>query len=102
MNRIWYDRPRSEAQVLSEPALTDSEAHLVLRRQFIGSVAAAMIVVAIAGLTALRPAHEASVHWSPHFATVQQPTFATPGERLVAMKQNGSAATSEPGGRAGM
>jgi|SRR5579883_1680759 len=102
MNRTWYDRPRSEAQVLSEPTMTDSEASLVLRRQFIGSVAAAMIVAAIAGLAALRPAHEASAQGRPPFAAVQQPTFAAPQERLVALKQNGSHAPSGPDARAGM
>jgi hypothetical protein len=59
----------------------------VARRQFVGSVVVAIGIVAIAALTAFRPAHlEASKTPSHNFAIVQQPSFVT--QHYAATKQH--------------
>jgi hypothetical protein len=104
MDERSYNGGQSEASVLAEPALTDSEARLVLRRQFIGSVVAAMVVMALTGLTAMRSGtHADSTTSAPsRLSAVQQPTFVAPSERLVAVKQGAGRTVTQSALPAGM
>jgi hypothetical protein len=88
MSNVSQKGSRSEARVIAEPRLTDPEARATLRRQFIGSVAAAVVVMAMTGFAAMRPAHENSTGSSHRLATVQQPTFVALSDRLIALKQH--------------
>jgi hypothetical protein len=66
--------------------LTVGAMQAVARRQLVGSVVVAILVATVAGVVALRSTHLAE----PTFATahnvrgVQQPTFVTPPEHLIA------------------
>jgi hypothetical protein len=59
--------------------------HSVVRRQFAASVVAAVIIAAVAGVTALRPVHhETPPTAAQRYVTVQQPVFvANPSARLA-------------------
>jgi hypothetical protein len=79
---------RSGAYVAAEPGLTETESRAMLRRQFIGSVAAAVAVMAVAGLMAMRPAHGVATETERHVSVVQQPTFVEPASRVIAFRQH--------------
>jgi hypothetical protein len=89
VKRAYEDRIQSEALFTAEAGLTGAEARATLRRQFIGSVAAAVAVMAAVGLTAMRPAHVAVTGEVTHrISVVQQPTFVAPHDRLIASRQH--------------
>lgn len=89
MDRIFQERARSQELVAAEPGLTASEARATLRRQFIGSAAAAVAVMIAVGLTALRPVHEIASNEATHRVfVVQQATFVTPEDRVIASRQH--------------
>jgi hypothetical protein len=89
VNRVYEDRIQGEALAAAEAGLTGAEARATLRRQFIGSVAAAVAVMAAVGLTAMRPAHETAGSEATHrISVVQQPTFVAPHDRLIASRQH--------------
>ncbi|HLW93042.1 MAG TPA: hypothetical protein VKS78_17300 [Roseiarcus sp.] len=65
--------------------LTVSGIQSVARRQLVGSVVVAVLVVAVAGFVALRPAHSVPAEANAHkFAIVQQPVFETPADHRFA------------------
>jgi hypothetical protein len=58
------------------------------RRQLVGSAVVALGIVVVAGLTALRPAHDELTVVQGHRFAVQQPIFATPvNHNVAAVKQ---------------
>ncbi|HLJ70942.1 MAG TPA: hypothetical protein VKU03_06470 [Roseiarcus sp.] len=88
MSQASNIRSWAPEDILVEPMLTDGEARSVLRRQLIGSVVAAMVVILFAGFTAIRSGHEAAAESSPHrFAVVQQPSFVAPAGKVIALKR---------------
>jgi hypothetical protein len=70
--------------------LSVSMVQSVARRQLVGSIVVLAIIGVFAALTALRPAHTASVAAAAHgFPTVQQPVLETPAsDRLAAVKRH--------------
>lgn len=65
--------------------LTAAEIQETARRQFVASIAVAVIIAVGAGLAALMPASHHYAEAAPHrLALVQQPTFATPPAQRVA------------------
>jgi hypothetical protein len=72
------------------PGLTGAEVRESARRQFIASVAVAVVIALGAGLTVLAPASQPYAEAAARkVAVVQQPSFvAPPGQRLAAMKQS--------------
>jgi hypothetical protein len=85
MNRIDYYDDEAIA-----PGLTGAEVRESARRQFVASVAVAVVIALGAGLTLLLPASQPYADATAHkVAIVQQPSFVTPaGQRLAAMKQS--------------
>jgi hypothetical protein len=69
--------------------LTDNEIQTTARRQFVASVAVALVIAAAAGLMALGPARRDNAEAVQHkFALVRQPAFVTPpGERVASAKR---------------
>jgi hypothetical protein len=61
----------------------------VARRQLIGSIVVALLIVAVAGITALKPIYSVGTTAPAHgFAVIQQPTFVTlPDQRIAATKR---------------
>ena len=88
MTQASKDRVQSKAYVVAEPGLTDSGARAMLRRQFVGSVAAAVAVMTVVGLMAMRPAHGVVSDADRHVSAVQQPTFVAPADRVIAFRQH--------------
>jgi hypothetical protein len=88
MTKASEGRVQSKAYVVAEARLTETEARAVLRRQFIGSVAAAVAVMTVVGFMAMRPAHEIAAEASRYVSAVQQPIFVAPADRLVALRQH--------------
>ena len=85
MNRIeFYD---DEAIA---PGLTSAEVRESAKRQFVASVAVAVVIALGAGLTVLAPASRPYAETSAHkMAVAQQPSFVTPpGQRLAGIKQS--------------
>jgi hypothetical protein len=68
--------------------VTSDEMQAVARHQLVGSIAVAALVVAIAGLTAVRPVQKEAAFMPSHaIAVVRQPILATPpGHNIVAVK----------------
>jgi hypothetical protein len=65
--------------------LSVGEVRSVARRQLIGSVVAAMVVAAAAGVMAVQAARHAEPYVTAHnFPVVQKPTLVTPPGRLTA------------------
>jgi hypothetical protein len=66
--------------------LTIGEMQAVARRQLVGSVVVAILVVTVAGLVALRSTHLAGPNYTTahNIRGVQQPSFLTPSEHLIA------------------
>ena len=81
-------RVQSNAYVVAEARLTESEARAMLRRQFIGSVAAAVAVMTVVAFMAMRPAHEVSSNAGHYVSAVQQPIFVAPADRVIALRQH--------------
>jgi len=79
---------RDEAAVAGT-GLSVSAVQSVARRQLIGSIVVAGLIAAVAGFTALRPVHTASLAAVNHaFPSVQQPVMETPAsDRLAAVKR---------------
>jgi len=67
------------------------EVQSTARRQLVASLLAAVVIAAIAGLTGLRPTYRDTAEAAAHsFATVQQPSWATPpGQRVAAGARHG-------------
>jgi hypothetical protein len=63
------------------------DVHSVMRRQFVASVVAALLIAAIAGMIAMRPVHhETAQIGAQRYAGIQQPTFVTaPSQRLASL-----------------
>jgi hypothetical protein len=60
------------------PGLSDAEIQAVARRQFVASVAVAVVIACGVGLTLVMPASRDRVEAAAHrFASVQQPTFVS-------------------------
>jgi hypothetical protein len=59
------------------------ETRMVARRQFIGSVIAGILVVAVVALLALRPAHVSTFATTTH-SGVQQAVFVAPPVHMIA------------------
>jgi hypothetical protein len=58
------------------PGLSDAEIRAVARRQFVASVAVAVVIACGVGLTLVMPASRDRVEAAAHkFASVQQPAF---------------------------
>jgi hypothetical protein len=72
------------------PGLTGAEVRESARRQFIASVAVAIVIALGAGLMVLAPVSQPNAEATARkVAIVQQPSFvAPPGQRLAAMKQS--------------
>jgi hypothetical protein len=84
MNQIEYYDDEAIA-----PGLTGAEVRESAKRQFVASVAVAVVIALGAGLTLLAPAAQPYAEATARkVAIVQQPSFVTPaGQRLAAMKQ---------------
>ncbi|WP_158818041.1 hypothetical protein [Methylocapsa sp. S129] len=67
------------------------EVQSTTRRQLFASLVAAVVIAVIAGLMAVRPAYRDTTEAAaPRFATVQQPSWATPpGQRVAAAVRHG-------------
>jgi pilus assembly protein Flp/PilA len=74
-----------DEEVIDKGRLSVGEMQGVARRQLVGSVAVAILVVAVAALTAMRPASRDATFPPAHRVTfIQQPAFMTPPGRHAA------------------
>lgn len=73
------------------PGLSVGEVQSVARRQLAGSIVVAIMIAAVAGLTALKPASQDRADVGLlRSAAVQQPSFVTePGQRVAALVRHG-------------
>ena len=88
MTKASEGRIQSKAYTVAEARLTGTEARAMLRRQFIGSVAAAVAVMTVVGFMAMRPAHEVAGGAGRYVSAAQQPIFVTPADRVIALRQH--------------
>jgi malonyl CoA-acyl carrier protein transacylase len=70
--------------------LSVGEIQAVARRQFVASLFAGAVIVFVASLMALQPAHRDMAEAAPHrLAGIRHPSFVTPpGSRVAAMAQH--------------
>ena len=88
MTKASEVRVQSKMYVVAEAGLTETEARAMLRRQFIGSVAAAIAVMTVVGFMAMRPAHQVAGDAGGYVSAVQQPIFVAPADGVIALRQH--------------